>query len=237
MSSEFNDYIDKVIGSIGVTGKREKQIREDLISALIEKQESIGESDPYSLLGNPEDVAEEFRENLELKSRGVHYNGVRYPFEYISKTKVFGIPLVHVNTNPFGVAKGVFAAGITSIGVFSFGAISIGVLSFGAIALGILVAMGGVALSGILSMGGAAISYTASLGGLAIAKYISIGGYASADISIGGVCNGIVAVFNQHGTGQYMFKAPANPDEVVVAIKKVKPHMWKWVIELIKNLL
>ncbi len=109
----------------------------------------------------------------------------------MSKTKVFGIPLVHVNNKPMGVAKGIFSLGSIAIGIFSFGGISIGVFSFGSVSLAILIAFGGVA-------------------------------------------KGIIAVFNQDGTGQYMFKSPVNPDEVLAAIKQVYPRIERKVLNFIK---
>ncbi|MDT8716862.1 hypothetical protein IAI10_09345 [Clostridium sp. 19966] len=236
MDKNFKDYIDIIINNMGITGKEERKIREDLYSSLLEKQNITGENDPYKLLGDPYEIAEDFIENLGISHSNSHSYRRSYGFEYVSKTKVFGLPLVHVNSNPFGIAKGIFSFGVVSVGVFSFGALSLGVISFGGIALGII-AFGGVAVSALLSMGGAAVSYFASLGGASIAKCIAIGGYAKADIAIGGVADGIVAIFNQHGTGQYMFKMPANADEVAAAIRKVKPNMAQWIINLIKGLL
>lgn len=237
MNKDFQDYIDVIVDSIGVSGEKRKQIREDLYASLMEKQEITGQSDPYVLLGDPREIAEEFRENLEIKNNPIGTWGYRYGYgyEYISKKKLFGIPLVHVNTKPFGIAKGIFSFGNISIGIFSFGAISIGAFSFGALSLALLAAFGGVALSGMLSFGGIALSYMASLGGVAIAKYFAFGGYASGNIAIGGVTKGIVSVFNQHGTGQYMFKMPVNPDEVIEAIIQVYPNIKGFLLGLIRN--
>lgn len=238
MNKDFQIYIEEILDSIGVNGKKRKLIREDLYVSLMEKQEITGESDPYILLGDPEEIAEEFRENLEISHNPRYFlgnrHGYRRGYEYVSKVKVFGIPLVHVNTKPLGIAKGIFACGSIAVGLFSFGVISIGAIGFGAISLAIAMAIGGVAFSGLLSLGGVAVSYAISLGGAAIAKYIAIGGYARADIAIGGVAKGIVAVFNQHGTGQYMFKAPVNPDEVIPAIKQVYPSIRKSLLEFIR---
>lgn len=235
MNKDFQRYIDEILDSIGVVGKKKRRIGEDLYAALMEKQEMTGESDPYILLGAPKEVAKEFRENL-----GVRYNK-RYRwgrgYEYVSKRKVFGIPLVHVNTKGFGVAKGIFSYGTIAVGLVSFGGISIGALSFGAISLAAFIALGGLAFSGMFSIGGASIAYIASLGGAAIAKNIAIGGYASADIAIGGMAKGIVAVFNQSGNGKYMFSMPVNPEEVITSIKQVYPKIGKTLLELIRNFL
>lgn len=237
MDRKFKEYINQVVEFIGVTGKKKIQISEDLYAALEEKQQATGEDNPYVLMGSPREVAEEFRENLETDDttrRDELIYKYMYGFEYASKTEVFGMPLVHINTKPFGLAKGIFSFGTVAIGVFSFGAVSIGVLSFGAIGLGILLAAGGVAVSGLMSFGGAAIAYGLSCGGAAIAKVIAVGGYAKADIAIGGYADGIVSVFKQNGTGQYMFRLPANKDEVIIVIKKVYPHMAKVFIDALR---
>lgn len=241
MDKEFYDYIDEVVERIGVIGKRRKRIREDLYASLMEKQQVTGNNNPYVLLGNPEEVAEEFKENLEIRHNSRYCLGYRYGnkngYEYVSKVKIFGIPLVHINTKPLGIAKGIFSFGNVAIGVVSFGVISIGALSFGALSLALVMALGGIAFSGMLSIGGVSISYISSIGGASIAKYFAIGGYARADIAIGGVAKGIVAVFNQHGTGQYIFSIPVNPDDVVAAIKQVYPKIGKTFLNIIRNIL
>lgn len=237
MSREFYDYIDRIVNSIGVSGKKERQIREDLYASLLEKQQITGESNPYILLGDPEELAADFRENLDIKNNTRYSFRYGYGYEYVSRVKIFGLPLVHVNTKPLGVSKGVFSFGSIAIGVFSLGGISIGAVSLGGLSLGLLAALGGAALSGLLSLGGVAISYGLSIGGLSIAKYIAFGGYARADIAIGGVAKGIVSVFNESGTGQYRFKAPVNVDEVVNVIKQVHPNMGRGLLNLIRNLL
>lgn len=241
MNKDFREYIDEILNSIGVTGIKRKRIREDLYASLMEKQQITGESDPYILLGDPEEVAEEFRENLEITHKPRYCLGNRHTYkngyEYVSKTKVFGVPLIHINTKPFGIAKGIFSFGSVAMGLVSFGVISVGALSFGAISLAIFIAVGAMAFSGILSMGGVSLSYVASFGGLAIAKYVAFGGYARADIAIGGVAKGIVAVFNENGAGEYMFKMPVNPDEVINAIKQVYPGIGRFFLKLIRNFL
>lgn len=237
MNKEFQSYVDRIIGIIGLSGKKERQIREDLNAMLIEKSEATGEKDPYILMGDPEEVAEEFIENLHLKNNkgynNRYYGMYGFGYEYVSKTMVFGVPLVHVNFKPLGIAKGIFSFGSVAIGVFSFGAISIGAVSFGGIALGLIAALAGIAVSGMLSFGGLAIAYGISIGGLAVSKFIAFGGFARADIAIGGVTKGIVSIFNQHGSGLYQFKAPADKEQVAIAIRKVYPSISKGFLDFI----
>lgn len=237
MDRKFQEYINQVVDLIGVSGKKKKQIREDLYVALEEKQQATGESDPHVLMGDVDEVAEEFRDNLGINNT-THMDKLlykyRWDFEYVSKTKVFGIPLVHINAKPLGIAKGIFSYGTVAIGVFSFGVASIGVFSFGAIGLGLILAAGGAAVSGLASFGGAAAAYGLSCGGAAVAKVIAVGGYAKADIAIGGYADGIVAVFNQHGIGQYMFKMPADKDQVIIAVKRVYPNISKMFLDALR---
>jgi hypothetical protein len=68
-------------------------------------------------------------------------------------------------------------------------------------------------------------------------NFFACGGYARADIVVGGVANGIVAVFNQYGTGKYMFSTPTNVDEVTNAIRKVYPNIGTWLLSFIRNFL
>lgn len=234
MNKSFENYIDKVIYNIGVTGKKAKQIKEDLYISLLEKQKATGENDPYILLGDPEEIAGEFRENLGLKDHTISIGFNKKHLNYISKTKIFGLPLVHVSTNPFKVAKGVFSFGVVSTGIFSFGVVSFGILSFGVLSIGLIIALGAISISALLANGGIALAYGMSLGGVAIAKHIALGGYARADIAIGGVTHGIISIFNQNGTGTYLFKAPTNPDDVISCIKQVYPNINEITLKFIK---
>jgi len=123
-------------------------------------------------------------------------------FEYQSRLKLFGWPLVHIRLRgglERGPVKAWFAAGDAAIGlVFAFGAIAIAPLSFGGLALGLLTlggvgvglvsfsgfslglyALGGLAV-GWQAFGGCAIAWTAADGGVAVARDFAIGAVASA---------------------------------------------------------
>lgn len=126
---------------------------------------------------------------------GVNGFGV---YEYKSKKKVFGIPLVHVKMG-YGaqVAKGIIAIGNISVGFISIGGISMGGICLGGLGLGLLtlagLALGGIAIGGgaigIIAMGGMAIGVY-SLGGLAIASEVAIGGAAFGSTAIGEATRG-----------------------------------------------
>ena len=120
--------------------------------------------------------------------------GAFYCFEYISKKKLFGLPLVHIVLGPsidpatgkVRVAKGIIAIGGFAIGGISFGGVSIGVLSFGGVGIGIA-AIGGLALGLVLAMGGMAVGFIA-VGGCAVGYY-AIGGGAFGIHALGGNAN------------------------------------------------
>ena len=103
-------------------------------------------------------------------------------FEYRSKTKLFGLPLVHiVNRRNFSsfegkprIAKGIIAIGPIAVGGFAFGGLSIGVISVGGLALG-LIALGGATMGLLFALGGLAIGLIA-IGGGAIGYYAMGGG-------------------------------------------------------------
>jgi hypothetical protein len=116
--------------------------------------------------------------------------------QYVSKTSLLGLPLVHIATGVMrdgrftrGIARGWIAIGDVSFGVllsvggiafggFAFGGLAVGGLALGGLALGAL-ALGGGAV-GYLAAGGAAIAVKAALGGLAIARDYALGGGALA---------------------------------------------------------
>lgn len=232
MNKEFDNYINKIVSNIGLTGKKARNIREDLYSSLIEKQQITGETNPYILLGDPEDVAEEFRENIGIERRYFHDY---YWYEYKSKVTVLGIPLVHINCKPMGVAKGIISIGSIAIGVLAFGGVSIGALSFGAIAMGILAAIGGISLAGLLSIGGIAMAFGVSVGGVAISKLMACGGYASANIAIGGISKGVISIFKQSGEGTYLFDNSSNLKEIINTIKEVYPNISEKIINFMEK--
>lgn len=171
----------------------------------------------------------------------------RKNYEFKSKTKLFGVPLVHVNWG-FGkcVAKGIIAIGNISVGVISLGLISCGIISFGLFAFGLLcfamiclglisaggiaigaIAIGGIAI-GILATGGLAIG-TYALGGCAIAKEIAVGWHAEANVAIGKVAHGMYTIVDTADSSSF----PSNlihRKDVIELILKVYPNISKSII-------
>jgi len=129
----------------------------------------------------------------------------RKGFEYKSRARFMGMPLVHVVagrdplTGKYRVAKGWIAVGdvtatggLAVAGVMANGVIAIGgVVGFGvlavggAVALGLLAAIGGNAAGLLFAVGGNAVSFGLSVGGQAAGKF-AIGGQAAGDYVICG---------------------------------------------------
>ena len=79
---------------------------------------------------------------------------IKNEYEYISKIKIAGIPLVHIHTGrSHQCARGIIAIGNNAFGVIAIGGFAAGLLSFGGMSLGLLFAFGGVAV-GSISFGG-----------------------------------------------------------------------------------
>lgn len=126
-------------------------------------------------------------------------------FEYKSKVKLFGLPLVHLNFG-FGlprVAKGVIAVGDLAVGIVALGGLSAGLISVGGISAAALLSLGGISLGGIalgglavgiVSIGGGAIATHLAIGGGALSHHIAIGAGGLAPVVINKVSNGIFQI-------------------------------------------
>ena len=179
----FEIYAKEVTEHIHCSNKTKKRIREDIMESLFLRAEETALSDPYELMGNPKEVAQDFIHNLDdIKST----SSLSKSYEYQSETTFMGYPLIHISLNSFKTAKGIIAIGNRSVGLISIGGFAAGLLSFGGISLGV-VSFGGLALSALVAMGGLAVGFDMAFGGLAIAYHLSLGGLAIAhDIAIGG---------------------------------------------------
>jgi tRNA A-37 threonylcarbamoyl transferase component Bud32 len=107
-------------------------------------------------------------------------------FDYKSKRRMFGMPLLHVTTRMDPItgkpaeARGVFAFGGKAKGIFAFGGRSRGVFACGGIAQGVF-AFGGISFG--------LVTY----GGIAVALLLSHGGISVAPVAIGGIAMGLLA--------------------------------------------
>lgn len=125
---------------------------------------------------------------------------------YVSPTRIFGLPLVHIATGPDehnkrGHAKGIVAVGDIATGFFAFGGVArglvafgglaVGLVSFGGLGIGLAIAMGGWAVGG-LAVGGGSLGVVAQGGGAI--GYVADGGGAYGYIARGGGAGGTYVI-------------------------------------------
>lgn len=202
----------------------------------------VKDSDEFDLIQNSGD---DNREKVDNKKTQVvlNFNSSSVEYEYKSKRKLFGLPLVHINLGRgFKKAKGIFALGNISCGVISIGFLSFGILSFGILsiglvslavfAIGLLLAIGSISIGtfsfgaisiGIFSFGALAIGKYAT-GAVAIASDIAIGDFAKANIAIGNKVEGINTL-----------SLEASSEEVKRLIEKEYPNLGKWLVKIINS--
>jgi transcriptional regulator with XRE-family HTH domain len=179
-----------------------------------------------------------------------HYRPFYYfQYEYKSKRRVFGLPLVHINLGRgFHLAKGIIAIGNVAVGVVALGAISFGGLCIGGLAAGLFAfggfAIGGLAAGGIsagllafggIAFGGLAIGGVAvggySIGGMAVASDIAVGGYARAHVAIGDSAIGVkTLVTHNHNFGSI------RASQVRELIHEAYPRLPKAIVTLFTSL-
>ena len=117
-------------------------------------------------------------------------------YEYKSKTKLFGLPLVHIahgvdlTTGKTRIARGFIAVGARARGVFAFGGEAIGIFAFGGAAIGVF-AMGGFGL-GLCTLSGLSVGLIFASGGLAVGG-VALGGLAVGYYALGGLGFGVHA--------------------------------------------
>lgn len=172
-----------------------------------------GEEEGGAEGGGKRDVSESGTEGVGAEGGGKGREGLRMlRYEYVSQTRLFGMPLVHVNLG-MGIcrAKGVFAIGNVATGLVAIGPVSAGIVSLGAFSVGIL-ALGAFILGllslgafavGVFALGGVAVGVYA-LGGVAIG-YLSFGGAAVGHFAVGDWVYGFVAIGRSHAAGENAF--------------------------------
>lgn len=168
-------YIKDVLKRINANGTTLNRIKEDLNERIDRSIDEDPFFDVLTSIGTPEEVAQEFSENLEeaelIKYKiNVGFTGLtsNRAFEYKSEASLFGLPLVHINTGGRYTnrkAKGIIAVGDIATGVISFGGVAVGLLTFGGIGIG-LIGFGGIGI-GIIGIGGVGVGAIA-LGGVAV---------------------------------------------------------------------
>jgi transcriptional regulator with XRE-family HTH domain len=199
--------IDKLISIADIFGVSiDHLLREDAAPAV-----------PASVLADRA-VVEELKENKGyLRRQG--------PYEYVSKTRVWGLPLVHVKFSRFsrtpGIAKGIIAIGDVALGVVSIGGFALGLLSLGGISLGLLLSLGGLAL-GAFALGGVAIGLIA-FGGAAVGVYAFGGAAIASELAVGGAAVGRVAVGSAPQGDYTLIADEASREQIVQFIMQHVP--------------
>ena len=95
--------------------------------------------------------------------------------EYISKLKLFGLPLIHICNKPDETrkqAKGIIAIGGNAMGILSIGGLATGIISIGGVSAG-LISFGGLSL-GLIALGGLAAGFIA-IGGVSVGQFVAGG--------------------------------------------------------------
>lgn len=211
---EIRDYVQDVLAGVVADERTKARLSEDLTAHIEAAAETEGVGSVLRRMGSPQEMARQLMDGMygskeeliaELVQARTRLDGYDI-YEYKSKTRILGLPLVHVKMNRNGrggmcVAKGIIAIGNVAIGAVALGGfslgglclggISAGLISLGGLALGLLGALGGVAIGGI-AMGGCAIGLYA-FGGAALAQRVAAGGFASGTIAVGGEAKGLHA--------------------------------------------
>jgi hypothetical protein len=213
---------------IPIRSQKRKELKADLLASLRERSMAEPGVEPGTLMGQPSDIAKEF-----LANAGSQTNG----FEYRSKTELFSWPLIHINFKHRGRAKGIIAVGTVSVGVLSVGVVSVGFVSLGAFGIGLFAAFGAMAFSGIVSVGAVATSIGMSIGAVATARYYAIGAMANAQIAVGSVARGVVALYTDSGQGNFTIELPANRDEIQNVIRVAFPQLTEYWLGFVSRIL
>ena len=143
--------------------------------------------------------------------RYMYSTGLSY-HEFVSHSRVLGMPLVHYTfgrcpeTGRRRIARGFIAVGRIACGVIAIGQASVGIVAIGQLALGLLFGLGQ------LSTGIAAV------GQAAIAVYFGLGQLATGYIAIGQIAFGKY-VLGQIGFGEFVYSMKRRDVEAVEFFK------------------
>lgn len=177
-------------------------------------------------------------------------------YEYKSKTKILGIPLVHIHYShkylmtPYDLrrqrlktAKGIIAIGDRSIGVLSIGLFSLGIFNiglFGAGLIGLTIVQCAIFSFGIIALGFSTVGIISigfyALGVIALAKEVAVGVVAVGNNSFGVVASGkdlVVSLENLHKRSLCDVNPPQYDDVVQFINKRWLPQPLKFFLEII----
>ncbi len=233
--TRFTRYAEDVVKMLNIKPALKRRIKEDLLATLVSKAEETGIDDPYKLMGDPQVVAEEWRENL-----GRPINIVPTRLEYRSKLEIFGIPFVHMVWEKNKVAKGIIAIGPIALGVIAIGGIGIGLISLAALSMGIIFSLGSISVSALyafgivnfslqLAAGVIAISNNYACGVIAVAHKAAIGVIAKAPVAIGVLAKGHLVFYDEEGAGTILYKMPQQLEFILAEVKRYYPEVVEFV--------
>jgi hypothetical protein len=175
----MDKYIEDVMKNINADKRNKRRIREGLYEFLDNDSQGLPYAELVEKHGSPEEMAEDFMDNLDLPDQFygivIGLSRSKKPYEFKSKRKIFGIPLVHINIGgryKNSYAKGIIAIGDISVGVISFGGISFGLLSFGGIGAGV-VSIASIS-AGVISLGVVSVGVV-SIGLISVGTLKAIG--------------------------------------------------------------
>lgn len=233
--TRFMRYAEDVVKTLNIKPSLKRRIKEDLLATLASKADETGIDDPYKLMGDPQVVTDEWRENL-----GVPINIVPTKPEYRSKLEIFGIPLVHMVWQKNKVAKGIIAVGPIALGVIAIGGIGIGLVSLAALSLGLIFSLGSLSISALyafgiinfslhLAAGVIAISNNFACGVIAVASKAAIGVIAKAPVAVGVLAKGYLVFYDEEGAGTILYKMPQHLEFILAEVKRYYPEAVEFV--------
>lgn len=245
---QAREYVEQVMRYVEADESIKRRLSEDLYSHI----QAEGGAAAIARMGDPKEMAAELMDAIYSDKSEVIRELVRTKaalrnsggYEYISKRKLFGLPLVHIRykrASPLKPAKGIVAIGNTAVGIVavggaavglvSIGGISVGLLSLAGVAVGLLAAFGGVSV-GALAYGGVAVGVYA-FGGAAIASRVAIGGWAMGTAAIGGTAEGAYTIAT--GGTSLDFSA-VSKQEARALIEQAYPNIWPPIVRFLTGL-
>ncbi|MCL2367759.1 MAG: hypothetical protein FWC72_02080 [Oscillospiraceae bacterium] len=236
------EYVAQVLQFVEASETVKRRLSEDLLEHI----NAAGGDEAIKRMGSPKDMAAELMDTLYADKTDVIRELVKAKaelresagYEYISKTRLFGLPLVHIcmrgpmfwRRNQRNVAKGIIAIGDIAVGLVAIGGISAGLISLGGISLGLL-ALGGLALGG-WALGGVAIGLLA-WGAVAVGMYALGAVSVASHVAIGQVARGTVAI-GENAEGLYTMAGDlATRQDIRALITQAYPNTWQVIIRLL----
>lgn len=179
------------------------------------------------------DSQAEPQDMMNGSGRNTVYVFRRSHFEYKSKKMIGNLPLVHIHTGT-GLyrAKGVIAIGNIAEGVLAVGLVAMGGLAIGVVSLG-LVAIATLA-AGILAFGSFAIGMITagaisvgifSMGALAFGQFAFGASAHGAQVAVGDVARGNIALGYSQALGNYTQVSNRQPFDYENACRLIDEHV------------